>query len=364
MLKLASFSFLLIIVTSCYLGNELPPDQKIWTYDNPSNVGLLENRLLLIDSSILYNQYERIAGLIIIKDDKLVFENYYDSSFRHTIVPLDKTTITLTVAAIGVAIDKGLINLDDPIYEHLPSYESIINEDIKKREITIKHLLTHRSGFSWNESIVAFFGNSENNLNQMFASSDWVQFILDQPLEADPGFRYNFNSGTGSILAKIIQNASGQRFEEFLAENIFSIIGVTSFSMGQDPSGNPDGGRGASISFLDWAKFGYLMLNEGIWNDRRVIDPNFVIESSSLQSSVSPTFNLGYGWWLFGDNFDNFLPISKDGMYYITGDIGQHMYIIPSQKMLVLINAENFFSAFNNPSLNLFLQITQSIQTN
>ncbi|MEP1096537.1 MAG: serine hydrolase [Cyclobacteriaceae bacterium] len=355
------FICVLLIFTSCYLGEDLPPDQQVWEYDDPSKVGLSEDQLLTLDSLVKVNVFQRIQGLIIVKDDKMVFENYYDSTSRHTIIALDKATITITMAAVGIAIDQRLITLDDPIFQHLPSYQSIFDTTPNKKEITIRQLLTHRSGIAWNENLVALLGNPDNNLNQMFASSDYVNFILSQPLEAEPGFRYNFNSGTGVILARIIQNVTQQPFEEFLNENLFNPIGVTSFSVEQDPAGNFNGGRGASLSFLDWAKFGYLMLNEGIWNGRKVIDSNFIEEASSLQAQVSGTFNLGYGWWLFGENFD-FLPVSRDGTYYIAGDIGQHQYLIPSENMLILINAENFFFGFNNPSLNLFIQITSSIQ--
>ncbi len=356
------YTFLFFLCASCYIGEELPTDQQIWEYDNPGNVGLSEVQLISIDSLIKLNAFERISGLMVIKDDKMVFENYYDSTNRHTIFSLDKVTITLTIAAVGVAIDKGLLNLEDPIHQYLPSYESIFDQSVSKRDITIRHLLTHRSGLSWNENLVPFFGNPDHDLNQMFASSDWVSFILNQPLEADPGFRYNFNSGAGVILARIIQNLTNQPFDEFLNENIFNELGVTTFSINQDPSGNFDGGRGASISFLDWTKFGYLMLENGIWNDRRIIDPNFVAEASSVQIPVSGSLNLGYGWRLFGENFD-FLPIDRNEIYYIGGDIGQHQYIIPSHDMIIQINAANFFFFdFNNPSLNLFIAITNTIQ--
>ena len=352
---------ILFIATSCYLGEELPPDQQVWEYEDPSAVGLSEDQLLTLDSIIKLNIFQRITGVMIFKDDKMVFENYYDSTSRDAIIALDKASITITMAAIGIAMDQGLITLDDPIHVHLPSFQALFDESTKKKEITIRQLLTHRSGIAWNENLVALIGNPDNHLNQMFASNDYVNFLLSQPLEADPGFRYNFNSGTGVILSRIVQNVSQQPFDAFLNENLFNPIGVESFAMNLDPAGNFNGGRGASLSFLDWAKFGYLMLNDGIWNGRKVIDPNFVEEASSVQAQVSATFDLGYGWWLFGENFD-FLPINRDDIYYIAGDIGQHQYIIPSQNMLILINAENFFFGFNNPSLNLFIQIISTIQ--
>lgn len=354
--------FLTTFLSSCFIGQELPPDQQIWEYDEPSNVGLFDETLLFLDSAIFNLQFQNIEGLIIIKDDKLVFENYYGIQTRSTIIPLEKASIVITVAAIGLAVDQGLIDITDPIHTYLPNYSAHFQDDPDKQNITIEHLLTHRSGFSWNETLGAFFGNPENNLNQMLASPDWIDFILDQPLEAGPGFRYNFNSGTGVILARVIQNLTGMRFDDYLNQNLFNTIEVTSFSMSQDPSGNFNGGRGASLSLLDWTKFGYLMLNEGLWNGRKVLDPNFVGEVTAVQSSVSPAFDLGYGWWVFGSAYENVFPVDKDDIYFIQGDAGQNQYIISSKNMVVSIHAENPFFGFNNPSLNLFFQITSALQ--
>ena len=354
--------FLTLIFTSCYIGTELPPDQKVWEYDQPSNNGLSEEILLQIDEAISFDQFESIHAVTIIKDGKMVFENYYDTTKRKTIIPLETTSITVTVAALGVALDLRLLDLDDPIFQYLPEYQSVFDATPEKQNITIRHLLLHRSGFSWNETLTGIFGNPDNNFNQMVSSEDWIEFVLNQPLEAGPGLRYNFNSGGGTILAKIIQNASGQSFEDFVNDNILSALGVSSFNMAQDPSGNFDGGRGAFMSYIDWGKFGYLMLSEGIWNDRRVIDPNFVDEATSLQISVSSNTNFGFGWSLFGDGFTGLFPFDKDNAYYSRGTIGQHMYIVPDQNMMVFIYAENFFFGFNNPSLNLFIQLTSAIQ--
>lgn len=351
----------LFILMSCFVGEELPPDQQTWEYGQPSSVGLSEETLLFSDASIFSGTYDRVSGLVIIKDDKLVFENYYDTVSRHSLVPLNGASIVFTVVGIGIAADQGLLSLSDPIFEYLPEYSEVFNANDLKQQITIEHLLTHQAGFSWNESILPAFQNPENNINQMRSSDDWIQFILERPLEAIPGQRYNFNSGTGSILSKIIEEASGQSFESFLRTNLLNFIQVSAIEFSRDPSGNFDGGSGVSISMLDWTKLAYLIMNEGIQDGRRIIDPNFIAESTSVQSSVSPTFNLGYGWRLFGDSFASSFPFDKDDAFYITGELGQHQYIIPSRNMIVSIYAENFFGS-NNLSLNLFFQIIGAIQ--
>lgn len=361
-MKIARSLFLLFLFTGCFLADDLPPDQQTWDYAAPSTTGLSDFTLLQIDNSISNKDFQEIRSLIIIKDDKLVFENYYDSVSRHTPIPLDRASIVMTVAAIGVAIDQGLLGLTDPISEHLPGYSSIFADDTLKQQITIEHLLTHRSGFSWNETLTVFFlFNPDNDLSKMLASQDWIEFILNQPLEAAPGLRYNFNSGTGTILTKIIENASATSYDQFLKENILDVVDISSMNITQDPAGNFDGGRGTTISLIDWTKFAYLMVREGIWEGRRVIDPNFVSDATSVQVAVSPFFDLGFGWQLFGSVQEgSFPPLSVEDIYYVPGEIGQYLFIIPSRNMIVSIYAENFFgSGFE--SVNLFRQIATAI---
>ena len=364
-MRLLIIFFLFILVSSCYVGEELPPDQEVWEYGHPSEGGLSAEELLSIDSAIQQNFYEAITGLIIIKNDRLVFENYYGLSERGRLKSIGEASLVFTVTAIGIAQDLGLLTIDDPIHQYLPSYSSSFfgeEVDVRKRDITIRQLLVHRSGFAWNESVAPIFDNPDNNLNQMFASADWIEFILERPLDADPGLRYNFNSGTGSILAKIVENASNQSFDGFLRDKLFNAINIDHFFISTDPIGNFDGGRGISVSLIDWSKFGYLMVNGGIWNGRRVVDPNFVEEATTLQTELSPWFNIGYGWTFFGSIFENVFPFDVNEFYFTTGSIGQHLYVIPSHDMIVAIDAENFFFDFINPSLNLFAQITTAIQ--
>ena len=366
--------FCVLFLSSCYVGQELEPDQDIWEYAQPNEVGLSREALLGLNDRIKLNEFLEVNGLIIIKDDKLVFENYYtrylddfqqvfretDLNRRSEAISLSSAGMIFTLAAVGVADDKRIISIEDPIMDYLPEYEQVFEDDPDKQSITITHLMSHRSGFSWNESIQPF--SEFNDLNLMKASEDWVRFVLEQPLEAPPGLRFNLNTGGGILLAKIIETASGQNFDTFLQENVLDPLSITTLTLDTDEQGNFNGGDGISVSLLDWTKLGYLFLNEGIWQNRKILDPIFVNNATSIQSVVSGTYNMGHIWWLFGDNFSETFGISHDDIIYIPGELGQHLYIIPNQNMIVSIFAENYFLRFQNPSLNLFAEITYSFQ--
>ncbi len=351
-----------LILSSCYLGEEVPPDQTIWEYGRPKDYTVSEDSLLSINARLRFNQedFEFMTGLIVIKNDHLIFENYYREANRNTISNISQGGLTFSMAAIGVALDKGLLSLDDPIVDFLPEYSDIFQSDPDKEGITIKHLLTHRSGLSWNEGIFSTI-SPQSDVTIMKSTDDWIRFILEKEQGPPPGLFYNLNSGSGAILAKVIENASEQDYMTFLQENLLDPLTINSLTIERDPQGNYNSGNGISISLLDWTKLAYLILNEGIWEGRKIIDPNFIKDGSSLQRVVDNNFGVGYFWQLFGENFDNRFGIESTEVFFIQGELGQHLYIIPSEKMIVSIFAENFFFGFNNPSLNLFSEITYSL---
>ncbi len=358
-MKFIAYLILPLFLFSCYISPDgLPPDQQIWEYDQPDNVGFSNSELLTINSDIALDVYGFVDGLIIIKDNKLIFENYYHDLSRQSRISIGRGTLAFTVNAIGIAIEQGVLNLQDAIYTHLPEYASIFEADVLKKNITIAHLLAHRGGFSWNETIPPS-DPGNNDLAQMRNSDDWIRYILNQPLEASPGLRFNMNSGTGIILAKILKNTTGMRMDDFLTNEVFTPLTITSISFDLDNAGNIDGGSGASLTLLDWTKFGHLMLENGIWRGRRIVDPNFIKESTTVQSPVSRHYNLGYAWWLFGDSFENSYRFDKDDVFFISGESGQHLYIVPTEKMIISIHAQNFLFGFNTPSLSLFSDIAK-----
>ncbi|MEQ6167443.1 serine hydrolase [Ekhidna sp. MALMAid0563] len=363
---------LVLIFCSCYVGEEVAPDQEVWKYARPKEVGLSEEALLTINSRIQTNDFSEIDGLIIIKNDQLIFENYFDQddsqgfiqrlptlSKRHSAFNLNSASLTFALAAIGVAEDKRLIDIEDRISDYLPEYEDVFLADSEKENITIEHLLLHKSGLSWN--VIQQF-SPQNDLNQMKASEDWVRYILEQPMEAPAGIRFNLNTASGVLLAKIVENASDQSFNDFIKENVIDPLTITSFDIETDPSGNFNAGDGIRISLLDWTKLGYLFLQEGLWRGRKILDPNFIENATSVQTEVSGTQTLGYIWWQFGDSFSNAFAIPSNEIIFIPGELGQHMYLIPSENMIVSIFADNLSDNFYGYSQNLFTEIINSFQ--
>lgn len=361
---------ILLFLCSCYLIEDLPPDQDIWEYDLPLNQGFVQDNLLLLNSRLNDDEFQFIEGLSIVKNDHLIFENYYAKNVdRFYSKNLGRTGLIVTLAALGIAIDTRHLSVEDSIYKFLPEYENIFDADPRKRGIRIRDVLTHKTGLAWNESIEplyefandTFVENPDNNLIQMKRSPDWVSYVLSKP-EVGVGF-YSYNTANGVLLAKIIENATGQDFNSYIQAELFKPMEINHHTIRTDDAGNANGGDGYSLSLLDLTKIGYLYLNEGIWKGRTLLNSNFVKDAFTRQANISQSGfqnSIGYFWTFFGESYQNVLGTDYHSIVFLFGELGQTLFIVPEEKMVVTILSDNYFS-FRFQSVNLFGEITRSL---
>ena len=344
--------FLLILFGSCVFTNEnLAPDQQTWNYALPNQFNLNDDECINLNEAILNDEYRNIHPLVIIKDDQLIFENYYLDQQRENLNNIDNATNILASIAIGMAIDDGyLISIETPIADLLPEYENELSNDSLKKIITIRQLLTHRSGLSWDEIV------SENDLEEMMNSDDWVKNLLKKPLDAIPGGRYNFNSGASMILSKIIQNLTNETLSSYIGRRLFKALEIEEWLWTADPSGTTNATNGLHLTQLDFTKIGYLLLKNGVWKDQVVLSDAWIHESTGVQHQPSYSYSLGYLWFQFTQEQGN-APYNSKRTFYIPGQTGYHLYINPEEKLVVSVGAKNYFYGFFGPSYWLYFAI-------
>ncbi len=348
------------ITYGCSLGPEKRDDQDVWVYANPSKTLLSDSVLLAINNNLDSKLYGNINSLVVIKDNQLIFENYYDQSFRSRTKNLGQASMAVLITALDLLIRDGYIeNIQQNIVTFLPEYQSIFDVEPDKEQITIEHLLINKSGLSWVQSNA--FPDNLNDLIIMKLQSDWTEYVLSRPLEADPGLRYVPNTGAGVVLAKVMENALGTDLLTYLEQELFHKIDVNEVTWDTDPTGTLDGGAGLSLKALDFTKFGYLLLNGGRWKKARVISNEWIFEITKTTLKLDNIINAGYGWWSFADNV---IDLEVNDLYFADGGIGQQLYIIPHLQMVVAIHAENYSQGFFNSSTFIFLSVLASLEPN
>ena len=309
--------------TPAELTEEYWPTEE-WMTSSPEAQGMDSQELVrLLD--YIHDSRVAIRSLLVVRHGYLVLEAYAPPVGPDTPQPIYSCTKSLTSALVGIALEKGyLASIRQPLLDFFPD-RPYANSDPRKRSITLENLLTMTSGVDWWE-LVAF--DSRNTLMQMERAADWVQFILDRPLSADPGARWNYNSGDAHLFSAIVQEKSGKTLADLATENLFTPLGITSVSWPADSQGVSFGYRGVYMTARDMARFGYLYAREGMWDGRRVLSAEWVKESTAKR--VAAMFGQGYAylWW-----------VPPFGGHAANGFQGQRILVIPEQDLVVVITA-------------------------
>lgn len=264
-----------------------------------------------------------LHAMLVIRHGFIVKEKYsapFDESASHDLFSCTKSFVS---ALMGIAIDRGYVaDLARPVLGFFPS-RSFAHTDARKQAITVEDLLTMSSGLGWVEG--------DETYSRMYAlpGGDWVSFVLDLPMVAEPGRRFNYSSGGSHILAAIIQRSNGKSFYDFARASLFGPLGISDPRWERDPEGLPIGGWGLRLSPRDMAKLGYLYLHQGIWEGKQVVPAAWVRESTRPHIKADEGWSYGYQWWV-----DPSVPF-----FAARGRYGQSIFVVPSLDLVVVFTA-------------------------
>jgi len=313
------------ISTGSYVGKYFPTQN--WKYCSPEEVGLNSKLLIKAHDQVSDPTY-KTDGYLIIKDGYIVAEYFFEDfgpNVKHLSYSIAKS---FTSATVGIAIDKGIINsAQDPIVQ----YYSELNHDTVqpwKKQITIENLLTMTSGIQWSED-----GVLDNDLYQISLIDDYVGYVLNKPVEMEPGTRWEYNSGESMLLSGIFNIETGNSMFDFAQTNLLQPIGITDLEWMEDQKEQTVAGWGIYATMYDFARFGYLFLNKDTWDGNQVISENWVTQSTKSFSSEIPYY--GYLWWLPDENTLNQVNLPEN-MFMAVGAFGQYIIVIPSYNIVIV----------------------------
>jgi len=274
----------------------------------------------------LYEKYPTLNSLLIARHGYLVMER--SARGKDALNNIKSATKSVTSILTGIALDThDLGGLDDPLSDFYPEYFTS-GTDPRKRTLSIRDLLAMRSGIEWSE-----WGSCAI---EMTASPHWIRFVLDEPLTAEPGERFNYSTGDTQLLAGILQKASGITLLDFADLYLFRPLGITQRTWPTDPQGINIGGAELSLTAGDMLKIGYLVLNRGRWDDTRVVSADWIDTSTRQHSLVippdassRPAVGYGYLWWL--------RPHGSYMSAMAVGYGGQYIYVIPALDLVIVI---------------------------
>ena len=345
---------------------------EAWPTARPADVGLNQAVLDSLDREIKAGQYGYVDRVLIIRRGRAVWDKrytqdyvaaydslariksplnahdatgpynyyapwwhpYYRGGDLHT---LQSVTKTITSVIIGTAVTRGEFpSLDTPVLSFYDTTQ-VKNIDDRKRRITIRHLLTMTDGMEWLENLP--YTDPRNTTVVMEGSYDWTKVAIDAPMAAEPGQRWNYNSGASQLLADIFRKATKTDIEAYAARHLFAPLGITRWYWKRTPAGIIDTEGGLYLAAEDLARIWYLFLRDGVWNGTRVVSSDWVKASITPAMAVNPSAGApryGYKWWLY--------PHPADSTTFVLGGSGfggQAPLASAREDLVIVFNAWN-----------------------
>ncbi|MHA2296864.1 MAG: serine hydrolase domain-containing protein [Candidatus Hodarchaeales archaeon] len=352
-MKIRESTVFIAIVLSLFLGTAwiqpsittstpVPFPTVTWSISTPEEQGMDPDKLNQMIEYIDEQDFP-IDSVIVINNGYIVLEDYPQDDNENDTHELHSVTKSFTSALVGIAIDKGhIMSIDQNVVDFFPD-RNIINLDERKQSMTLEHLLTMTTGLEWDEWTYSYTDN-RNDLIEMLTSDDPVQHFLDLPMAHEPGTVWEYSTGASHILSVIIQQTTGYTTLDFAREYLFEPLGITDIIWKHDHQGVYYGGHGLSLRPRDMAKFGYLYLNDGMWDGKQIIQGEWVIESTKTRFYPFREEFTGYGykWWSF----------PHLGVYFAAGRFQQKIYVVPAYDLVVIFTA-SFPDDSPDPEYNL-----------
>jgi hypothetical protein len=306
------------------IGEPLPPGV---------DAGRLKQALTAAFTEDTSEMPKRTRAVLVVYNGRLIAERYAPGFTPGMPLLGWSLSKSVTNALVGILVKKGRLTLDQPA--PVPEWQA---EGDPRRAITLDQLMRMTSGLEFDEGYSPF-GDPAAMLCE---SADFAAYAAAKPLAAAPGSRWSYSSGTANIISRIVRQTAETETPNsyhFLRRELFDAIGMTSAVMEADPSGTFVGSSYTFATPRDWARFGLLFLQDGVWNGKRILPEGWVTYTTS-PTAKAPKGEYGALFWLnageASDPVNRRWPTVPADAYSAEGFQKQQIIIIPSRKLVLV----------------------------
>ncbi|WP_019135251.1 serine hydrolase domain-containing protein [Cellulomonas massiliensis] len=273
--------------------------------------------LALVDALVAVPE---LHSLMVVRHGHVVAEGWappYAPDRLHLLYSLSKA---VTATAVGLAQADGLLAVDDLLVDHVAD---ALPDDPADHLATmrLRDLLTMRTG------------HHDDPSDRVFGEPDWLRAFLALPVEHPPGTHFVYNTAATYVLAAVVERRAGVGLLEYLGPRLLEPLGIEDATWEVSPQGHVTGGFGLSLTTEDVAVLGQLLLQDGVWQDRRLLPEGWVAEASRSHVPAGPDpandWGQGYGYQLWR---------SRHG-YRGDGAFGQFCLVLPEHDLVVALTS-------------------------
>lgn len=300
-----------------YEGFTPRPLQDGWLISTPESEGMNRQKLdQVFRTAYREDRIRLLRSITVVRHGKIVAEAYAaDPEDIHRIQNVKSVTKTFTSILTGIALrEKVLDSLNQTFSSIYPEYFAAHTD---KKSITLRHALTMRTGLQYIDEEHAYkFRFSENV----------IDYILSSPMNGPPDALFFYSDDNPTLVSYAIQRRYGKPMAEFANELLFKPLGIADWQWESLNDGISFGGSNMYLKPRDMAKFGQMLLQNGKWEGRQIVDSNWIAEATGVKVAQA-----GYGYYFW---------ILKDlGAFQAAGHGGQSIIVVPGKNLVVVVTA-------------------------
>lgn len=321
---------------------------------SPKEAGLNTDSVEYLIGAIRETSRKDFRGLVVIKDDKIVIEEYFNTFWRNTILDIRSAGKSITALLLGVAIQEGLIeNSDQDIYSLFAKNKGLsINEDYKK--IKLRHLLDMSSGLDadTNDS------QTPGHAGKWMAKDDWKEYLLNVPLKSKPGKSWVYADINALLIGLAIEEASGMSLRDFAQQKLFAPLGIEQVYWYTNAANQTGAAGNLYLTTLDFAKLGLLVVNEGKWNGVQLMDSGYTKELTEHKNfDLSNEFPLADSYGLLWYKSTRTFAGKEIDYLFASGNGGNQLIVIPDKKMVIALTASAYGQGYAHGRSNAIMNV-------
>jgi CubicO group peptidase (beta-lactamase class C family) len=305
-----------------------------------------------LNKAIIDNTFKAITSIVIIKENELLIEEYFNTASRNTLHDTRSVGKTFTSALMGIAIKEGYIKNEAQTLGDFYKLKTFSNYDPQKESISIKDLLTMSSAIDGSDQIDTSPGNEEN----MYPSENWVKFALDVPMDKNKsnGKQWDYFTAGVVLLGDILNKSVPNQLEKYAEEKLFAPLNIKNYEWQYTPQNVVNTAGGLQMSALDFAKFGELYRNKGNYKGKQILTEEWVIKSFTKHHAIPERNDEYYGFLFWNKTYH---VNGKDyETYYCAGNGGSKIFIFKDIPYTIVITAKAYSRPYGHSQVDKMME--------
>jgi len=283
---------------------------------------------------IIKQDFGRLESFLVIKDQKLILEEYFYSYDRKQLHNIHSCTKSVVSLLLGITMAKNDLNdVDQSIFNFFPEYLPFKNKE--NEQVTLKQVLTMTSGLDHEDEF------------KPLDPDDQVKQILSLPVISAPGEKFKYNNNSTNLIGGIIYNLEKKQADEFAKEVLFDKLGISDFFW-EGENGVLHCHSDLHMLPRDMAKIGALALNNGTWNGEQIVPEEWIAASTKPYVAESEFFDYGFQWWHRSKRNKSWWDAPVHGsndecdMFLALGHGGQYIMVIRDLNMVIVTTSSDY----------------------